>query len=85
MVATERARSEPEGLHCVRRNKLTLFGVKYNTTYYFTLYIVSALSFSFLLSALSSIYNTIFMPFTSFSNQRFDWGNANGVHVWMFY
>ncbi|XP_011494676.1 PREDICTED: protein NDNF-like isoform X2 [Ceratosolen solmsi marchali] len=34
-------RSEPEGLHCVRRTKLTLFGVKYNTTYYFTLYIMN--------------------------------------------
>ncbi|CAB0029673.1 unnamed protein product [Trichogramma brassicae] len=33
-------RPEPEGLHCVPRNRITLKGVKYNTTYYFTLYIV---------------------------------------------
>ncbi|XP_014208291.1 uncharacterized protein LOC106639285 [Copidosoma floridanum] len=34
-------RSDPEGLHCVRRTKLTLFGVKYNMTYHFTLYIMN--------------------------------------------
>ncbi|XP_014224863.2 uncharacterized protein LOC106651044 [Trichogramma pretiosum] len=34
-------RPEPEGLHCVPRNRITLKGVKYNTTYYFTLYIMN--------------------------------------------
>ncbi|KAJ8680300.1 hypothetical protein QAD02_016087, partial [Eretmocerus hayati] len=34
-------RTEPEGLHCVHRSKLTLFGLKYNTTYHFTLYIMN--------------------------------------------
>ncbi|XP_012272388.1 protein NDNF [Orussus abietinus] len=34
-------RGVPEGLHCVRQTRLTLHGMKYNTTYNFTLYVVS--------------------------------------------
>lgn len=34
-------RGIPEGLHCVRQTKLTLHRMKYDTTYNFTLYVVS--------------------------------------------
>ncbi|XP_057320209.1 protein NDNF isoform X2 [Microplitis mediator] len=34
-------RGNPEGLHCFNQTKLTLHGLKYNTTYDFTLYVVS--------------------------------------------
>ncbi|KZC11058.1 Protein NDNF [Dufourea novaeangliae] len=34
-------RGVPEGLHCVRQTKLTLHRMKYDTTYNFTLYVVS--------------------------------------------
>ncbi|XP_074105612.1 neuron derived neurotrophic factor nord isoform X4 [Cotesia typhae] len=34
-------RGDPEGLHCFNQTKLTLHGLKYNTTYDFTLYVVS--------------------------------------------
>ena len=34
-------RGIPEGLHCVQQTRLTLHGLKYNTTYNFTLYVVS--------------------------------------------
>lgn len=34
-------RGVPEGLHCVRQTKLTLHGMKYNTNYNFTLYVVN--------------------------------------------
>lgn len=43
----QQQRTEPEGLHCVRKSRLTLTGVKYNTTYHFTLYIVSCFFFNF--------------------------------------
>ncbi|XP_058804029.1 uncharacterized protein LOC131671546 isoform X1 [Phymastichus coffea] len=39
--ARAKHRTEPEGLHCVRRSKLTLVGLDYNTTYYFTLYVIN--------------------------------------------
>ncbi|XP_015595908.1 protein NDNF [Cephus cinctus] len=34
----------PEGLHCVSQTRLTLHGMEYNTTYNFTLYVVSTLN-----------------------------------------
>ncbi|XP_034941952.1 protein NDNF isoform X2 [Chelonus insularis] len=35
-------RGVPEGLHCFNQTKLTLHGLKYNTTYDFSLYVISA-------------------------------------------
>lgn len=36
-------RGVPEGLHCINQTRLTFHGMKYNTTYDFTLYVVCIL------------------------------------------